>query len=67
MCLLLCPALVCGLQTASASSSTLGAAVTIKQVIDFCREQDPMSPTFTNDPATETVVTATSSYAALAR
>ncbi len=54
-------------QSVSSTSLTVGACVTLKAVIDLCRAQDPTSPTFTNDPATEGVVTATSSYSALAR
>ena len=46
---------------------TVGAAVSLAKLIDLCHEQDAMSPTFTNDPATETVATATSSFSALAR
>ena len=54
-------------QSIAATGLTLGACVTLKAIIELCHTQDPSSPTFTNDPATEGVVTATSSYSALAR
>ena len=54
-------------ESVTATGVTVGGAVSIKRVIEICHEQDPMSPLFTNDPATEGVKTATSSFAALAR
>ena len=53
--------------TATSSGVTVGAAVSLQALIDLCVAQDPMSPSYTNDPTTETVTTATSSYSALAR
>ena len=53
--------------TATSSGLTVGAAVSLQALIDLCVAQDPMSPSYTNDPTTETVTTATSSYSALAR
>ena len=53
--------------TVSSTGITVGASVSLKQLIAICHAQDAMSPTFSNDPSTETVRTATSSYAALAR
>jgi CO/xanthine dehydrogenase FAD-binding subunit len=53
--------------SSAATGLTVGAAVSLKQLIELCREQDPLSPLFTNDPSTETVRTASSSFAALAR
>ncbi len=51
----------------TATSATVGAAVSLSQLLDLCHTLDPMAPTMSNDPATETVATATSSYSALAR
>jgi len=53
--------------TVAPSGLTVGGSITLAQLIDLCAQQDPMSPTYTNDPTTETVTTATSSYSALAR
>lgn len=53
--------------TSTAGGLTVGAAVSLGQLITLCAAQDPMSPTYTNDPTTETVSTATSSFSALAR
>ena len=53
--------------SATSSGLTVGAAISLAQLIDLCAQQDPMSPTFTNDASTETVTTATSSFSALAR
>lgn len=49
------------------SGLTVGASVSLDQLITLCNQLDPMSPLFTNDPTTEKVSTATSSYSALAR
>jgi CO/xanthine dehydrogenase FAD-binding subunit len=46
---------------------TVGAAVSLAQLIVLCNQQDPMSPLYTNDAKTEAVATATSSFSALAR
>ncbi len=53
--------------SATSSGLTVGAAVSLQSLIALCAAQDPMSPTYTNDPTTETVTTATSSDSALAR
>jgi hypothetical protein len=53
--------------SSSATGVTVGAAVSLAQLIEICRAQDPMSPRITNDASTESVMTATSSFAALAR
>jgi hypothetical protein len=53
--------------TATATAVTVGAAVSMSRLIDVCRSQDPLSPVVSNDPSTEAVTTATSSFSALAR
>ena len=46
---------------------TVGASVSLADVITLCHQYDAMSPLYTNDPTTEKVATATSSFSALAR
>jgi hypothetical protein len=45
----------------------LSNSLSIRRLIALCALEDKHSPTFTNDPATENVLTATSSFSALAR